>query len=528
MTAAPAAELADMPRRRAMPGAGLILLSLAGINITVLYAVASARMNLPRFFPEPGISTDFVKMLAPGWEHQTVLYVGFVLLTFGSYFVAVAVAYARRAPVPALLLWGFPALFSLTLLPMYPPTAIDMLHYHAMSRVFWVHGANPLTVPAMNFEYPIGISFMDWPSSYGPLWSILTAPAAILPGDNLLLGLYGFKLIAIASLFGCAWVIYRLVQRTRPGHESLAIMLFAWNPFVLLRVVGNGHNDLVMMFFALLALERAERRSWTWAFLWLTAAVSVKYSVALLGPPLLLYAWTHAGGDFRARVQTLAPAILLSALALVLVYAPFWAGAETFANVRRQADLSVTSTAEVLSTVVGHLRGVELRGQLLGVHEDAQSQDIARGLTRLAFIALWLPFIWLSRKSFDHLVAGSFTILFLYLLIGASWYRPWYMLWPVAIAALRPRSWLAPTLLAATFFGSFPDLIEQYRWFWRWVGTSVDRAVAAPTVVQFAVPAAIWLAGIIWFRSWHLDAVPRALRRSRSPAAEPPVGLPAR
>ena len=471
----------------------LLLLNVAGIGLAVTFALATARIPMARYFPEAAISVDFVKMLAPGWERPTVLYIGLVVVAFAWYALALAAVW-RGARVPVLLTFGFPVLFAAALLAMYPPTAVDLFHYQADARTLWVHGANPLVVPPSAFEYPIGISWMDKPSPYGPLWSLLMLPIGVLPGDNYMAGLYGLKLLAAASLLGCAALIWVLARRARPGTETLAVVLFAWNPFVLLRVVGDGHNDLVMMCFVLLALERANRASWGLAFQAITAATLIKFGAGLLGPPLLLYAWLHTPGGTRARFGALWLPLLLAGLSLVVAYAPFWKGAATFETVRGQTELTVTSTAEVLATLIGN-------------HEDPALQDVTRMATRVAFLLVYVPFLWWSRRNFDQLLIGSFTIFMLYLMVGSSWYRPWYMLWPAAIAATRPRTWLAPTLLAITFFGSFPDLIEQFRGYWPLLNRSLDRMVIAPTAVQFVPPLLVWVAGMLRYRSWRLDVV---------------------
>ncbi len=492
-------------RGRAIDRTTGVLLA-AGAGLAAVFAVATARIPLARYFPEAGITVDFVKMLGPAWETPTLEYVGVVLVTFALYFVALAVAWHTGRRIHPLLLFGMPALFALILLSMYPPTAVDMFHYQASSRVLWVHGENPLTVAPGNFPYPIGYSWAGQPAPYGPLWPILAAPAALLPGDNYLLGLYGFKLIAAASYLGCAVMIWRIVARTRPGQETLAAVLFAWNPFVLFRVVGNGHNDLVMMLFVLVAFELAHRREWRWAFLALAVSALIKYVSLLMGPPLLLYLLYQAEGDARTRLVTAGQALGLAALAVAVVFAPLWEGLSTFDTVRAEAGKMITSTPLLIGLLIS------------GPPGDPETTDQVRTVLRVVFAGLFLALTWQARRSFDHLVMASFTILFLYLLVPTGWFRPWYMLWPVTLAALRPRSWLAPCMLAISFFGCFPDLIEQYRQYWTFL-RDYTKAVAAPIVVAFVPPVLVWLAGVVRFRGWMLDGVERSEERTPEPAA---------
>ena len=105
-------------------------------------------------------------------------------------------------------------------------------------------------------------------------------------------------------------------------------------------------------------------------------------------------------------------------------------------------------------------------------------------------------------------------MLALYLFLAAGWFRPWYLLWPVTFAALRPRSWLTPMLLAITFAGSFPDLVEQYRVEWGRIPAAYIGLVAAPVVVAFVPPVVVWVTGIVHSRGWMLgvDSEPSVAR----------------
>ena len=59
-------------------------------------------------------------------------------------------------------------------------------------------------------------------------------------------------------------------------------LLFGWSPFVVFRAVGNGHNDIVMMAFALgLRLYVAMQGRWRWAMPLLALSILVKFSTAL-------------------------------------------------------------------------------------------------------------------------------------------------------------------------------------------------------------------------------------------------------
>ncbi|MEX2446044.1 MAG: glycosyltransferase 87 family protein [Dehalococcoidia bacterium] len=480
----------------------LIAISAWGAGLVVVFALSSWRLSLVEFFPgEAAEALDFTKIIGE-WPAATAQYVGVVVSAFALYLAAVALTWRRRLRLPPVVLFGFPVLFALALVPMYPPTASDLIHYHGSSRVLWAHGFNPLTVPPGEFSYPVTYYWSGQPTPYGPAWSLLSGVVTWPAGEHALAALHGFKVLAAASYLGCAYVVWRLVARLWPGDETLAVVAFAWNPFVLYRVVGNGHNDLVMMLCVLLGLAAFEQRRWTAGMVAVTLSVLVKYVGLLLAPLFVLYLWQHAGPRWRDRVRAVAEAGAWSALVAALTFLPFWEGLSTFDTVRAESEKLITSTAIAISVAqTGHPDDVGLHRAALGV-------------LRWTFVAIAALLWWQSRHDTPRLIAASFSVLMLYLLLAAGWFRPWYLLWPVAVAALAPRSWLTVVVLAVTFFGSFADLIEQYRVHWD-LTADYTRAVLAPILVVWVPLVAAWAAGILRWGSWSMGLDARAQPRGR-------------
>lgn len=501
--AAPAQQLTSGVGLVARPRAAERVLWITGALLVSAFLAATARIPLHRWFPDAGVSLGFPQIMSDDWRRNALEYAGFVAVTFGLYAVALFAVWRGRPRVRTVLVFGFPVLFCAALVFMYPPTAADVFHYHADARTMWVFDRNPLTVAPAATGYVMAISWADQPSPYGPLWTLLTAPVAIPAGDHWYAGLLGFKLLASLSLLSCVWLVYRLVRRTRPGWELVAVVLFAWNPFVLVRVAGNGHNDLVMMFFVLLSLERAERRDWLCAFPALTAGVLVKFAPVLLGPPLLLFALWQSEGDLWQRVRGLVPAAVVSVALAVLVYAPFWAGTDTFA-------VPVDGSSNKMITSLPML--IQFRLETVAGMANDSATAMAKYLTRGLFLLLYLPLVWQARRDFTRLVGASATVLFLYLLIAAGWYRPWYVLWPLVLLALLTGSWYTVLFLALSFANAFPDLVEQYRMHWEWLAVDGWRAFAAPVVTQSWLPVLIWWLGLLLWKTWFFDTTGSAAR----------------
>jgi len=114
-------------------------------------------------------------------------------------------------------------------------------------------------------------------------------------------------------------------------------------------------------------------------------------------------------------------------------------------------------------------------------------------------------------------LAGA-AALFAYLVLAVTWFRPWYFLWPLALAALRPRSGLAAVFLVTSFAAAFPSLIEQYRF----EVVPADWDDLSAVVVGFGPPVIAWAIAAAWTRSWALGAAASEAEATPVPARTSP------
>jgi len=76
---------------------------------------------------------------------------------------------------------------------------------------------------------------------------------------------------------------------TSAGKIGAAVLCFGWNPLVLWETAGNGHNDSLMMMFALLAILCLLSEVWPLAFTFLACSVLVKYVSLVLLPVFIVW-----------------------------------------------------------------------------------------------------------------------------------------------------------------------------------------------------------------------------------------------
>lgn len=487
-------------RQDVLPAAVMIVCGLASAGVYLSFTI---RMSLTEYFPGPGYSIDFKDMLGADWVANTRYLYGCFAVLFGLWFGALWAA--ARLPVRLTLgiCFGGLALFAGILASVYPFMAVDFFHNLGDGRLLWRYGINPM-VNGPGSHFPIGISFGDNPSAYGPLWYLLLAPPVKLGGDNYLRSLILLKLWMAVFLVIATVLTWQIAKRLSPGREGLACVLLAWNPYVVHRVLANGHNDVLMMCFTLLAVWMALERRWTWVAPALACAVLVKYTILLATPAFLVAALRLPPGERRRALLRLFDGWLIGAGLILLAFLPFWVGLDTFDSIRWQAGLYITSTPMLVGYFLERWADIQ--------HVDAE--PLATRVMTLLFLGFTLALYLRQRRGPVALIATCVLVMLGYILIATNWFRPWYFLWAVLLTPLLPGRWWIIITVAISVGGLTPDVIEQYRNNMAWLRTDYFWLLAAPVLTAFLPPAIAVLAGYI------------ATLRREMDAAEPPDHTP--
>jgi alpha-1,6-mannosyltransferase len=326
------------------------------------------------------------------------------------------------------LLIGGSVLFAAVLLPGYPILSNDIFKYVFDGRILAVYGENPFVrVPA---DYPDD-RFYDlvyWKAvvnAHGPIWRVLEAASAQAGGERCAGAILAMKVWPTLAYGGTVAALYLLLRRLQPERAFIGALAYAWCPLVLLEELQNGHNDVVAALPTLLAVVAAQAGRWRVAFPLLALGFLVKPLAALLGPVLLVAAWRAGKSDRRDAVIGIGVATAV----VVVAYAPFLTGLATFQGLER-SDLFSASPAELLILALGGA----------GVSLD-RAMAVSRAVTTGAFLVLaGVILVALWRRAVSVSVASA-ALLLAYLLIGAQWFNPWYLLWllPIALVSPEPR-----------------------------------------------------------------------------------------
>ncbi|HET8980367.1 MAG TPA: hypothetical protein VFN87_19605 [Solirubrobacteraceae bacterium] len=418
-----------------------------------------------------------------------VTFVGGLGVLFVLY--ALALRESRRLPARQALpaVFAIAAGLGLLMALMYPVNAIDLFIYAVRSHLFTAHGVDPNAITPSTFRgdpwVPFAGGWVNAVSPYGPLWNLLAAPVTWLAGDRLGAALFGFKALALAAYLAGGWAVAG-ATRDRPAGTPSGALFYLWNPLVLWEGVGNGHNDLVVAFLLALSLLAWTRHRDDWVIPPLVLATLVKYVTALLLPLAVVALWRRVpAGPDRRRLVLLTLGV--SVLAAIVALSPFFDVVAVWRSVRDQQNIILSSPLELALTLPALLNrfpagAIERWGMGLGEAATLLALGVAA-------LALW------TRPA--RLAAACFEVLYVFLLLATWNFRPWYLIWLVAAAAVLPGRWpaLRTALWTAGALGGYAVLI----WLRAWWGNGHDlRLVAVAVGVIFAPTALATLAELGW------------------------------
>src|SRR5208283_4768190 len=129
-----------------------------------------------------------------------------------------------------------------------PLLSTDVFSYQAYARIWATYGANPYLsgphIMALDSLYPfVGAKWVNTPSVYGPLFTLLSVPMA---NASIAASALAFKTVAAIASLATVALLWN-ASRLRGLNPVRAVALFGLNPLVVIYGVGGGHNDLMML-----------------------------------------------------------------------------------------------------------------------------------------------------------------------------------------------------------------------------------------------------------------------------------------
>jgi hypothetical protein len=392
---------------------------------------------------------DLGKITGYRWA-SAGLYLGLIAGLYGLYWIGYVLV--ARGAVRLATVFGFGALFCFELLWAYPATAADVFGYIAHGRLLALHHVNPFLLAPNAFPGDDIVRYLAYPnepSQYGPVCVLLGGALALIAHDNLLTEILLYKGIAALAQIAGAGVVFAIARRLgadRP-RASASAYLYLWNPMLLWEMVGNAHNDGIMMLMGLGAawLFVAHRDLLVMPVLVLGGLVKVP--VVLIAPVLFLGVW------HRNKARAIESALLAAVLAGV-VYRPFWSGLDTLTALHR-TDLFTASLGSVLRLSLAPSLGIP----------EATLVARAISLSAFAVVAVVAALAAIRARTSRDILRLAYVTLFGGLLLATTWFQAWYVVWPFGLGAAlaEPRRHAEVALL------SLGGLLQYFVFIYLWV-----------------------------------------------------------
>jgi hypothetical protein len=273
---------------------------------------------------------------------------------------------------------------------------------HAPSDPAVAHLQDPAIYPHINHK--------EYPAIYPPLNQYIFALSTIISPTISAMNMT----FLLFDLLTMGLLILILRKRQLPLSR---IIIYAWNPLVIMEFAGSGHLDSAGIFFLMLALYLFTRkRSWSPA-LALALSFLIKFIPLLFLPFLLI----------RRKVITLS----IFVASVIILYLPFVdAGKKLFESLLAYSEHWVFNASLYELILCSGL-----------------SPLTARGISALVVLLLVIMlFFHYAQKEGDEQKESTYYIGFVVLgcfLLLSPTVHPWYLCWMVPFLVIFPnRAWI--------------------------------------------------------------------------------------
>ncbi|MCL2110521.1 hypothetical protein FWH30_03005 [Microgenomates group bacterium] len=337
----------------------------------------------------------------------------------------------------------------------FPALSTDIFSYMASDRVLTAHQANVWQVSPDNFPDDPFVELADWTDTtrvYGLVNQLIYTPLSFLAGDNFLLTLLLYKTVALAGFIALTFFLTTASSSSTPLATSARAILF--NPLFLLEIVGNSHNDIFMIIFAIFSIHFFLKEKYFLSALMAALSIQVK---------LLFLVWVGLALIQLLRRQKIKPLAIFSAAFISFNALCFL--------IMQTSPLVFLERVLFNSTVLWQSLSQVLQ-QYFALNWGRVGLVILFGL-----ILFCISVVWHKKHSAS---ASSALFFLIYLLFFMSAYWNWYCLWLVMFLPFIANKklfftwqiWTLTSLFAYPllwlsyrfFFGGFFWPILQYLW----------------------------------------------------------------
>ena len=361
-----------------------------------------------------------------------VVYVGLCLLMLAWWRLGRLVR-SGQGPTMRELLITF-AWWSAPLLVTMPIFSRDVYSYLAQGTMT-VLGVDAYHYGPQVFGGPLAVDiptiWQTTPAPYGPVFLSLAADVTSITGESAWLGVLGMRALA---LVGIALMIFATPRLARLAgvEERFAVWLGVLNPLVIVHLVGDAHNDALMIGLMMAGLTLAiERRPAAGAVLvTLAALVKAPGGLALI---FIVPLWA---AQLSGRARFVRAALAAGGIGVATVVATTELAGTGYGWVSALDTPTLAHTWTSITTDLGHWSGVLADALGFAIADQMLAGWRLAGLAVAGTICLFM-----LRKHRANPAMGVGLGLAAVLALGPV-VHPWYLLWaivPLAAAATTEK-----------------------------------------------------------------------------------------
>ena len=391
------------------------------------------------------LSTGIVLLSGPFWaafRSTWPVWVGASFLAGAGLFLL----WHRDALSMRAVLWGA-LILRLAYFPVGPGLTDDLFRYIWDGWIQW-EGINPYRfapsdsalAPYQNTALYEALNSQEYYSVYPPLSQLFFAVGGLFYDGSWTTSYYVLKALFVGVEFGGVVVLARLTRARN-------VLLYAWNPLVLVETAGQGHTETLLVLLLLAAVWAVRRRRGALASLTIAGAGLVKIYPFALGPFLLRrFGWR---------------AVWPGALLVVGISLPY-AAPYALPHIKASADLF----AELFEFNAGPYYAVK---HVLWAWTGADWSKTIGPFFRGLFLAS-LPVLYGLDAWYKWSFQRACLVLVGTLFVLSTTVHPWYLLPVIALGVMGRRpSW--PWLwLGICSLGTYLFYVDGPYWVWIWMG----------------------------------------------------------
>src|SRR3990167_5652353 len=290
----------------------LFLYSFTQVDLNLTLSQFSLWQIAQKFFQQIGY---FNRSLS------TSFYILIVLLLFGFYFLFLSLASKNK--ISKSQIWFLAIISTIILSFSYNAFSYDLFNYMFDAKIITHYGQNPYLHKALDFPSDPMLNFMRWTHRnypYGPSWLILTVPLSFIGFNFFLPTFFLFKFLGSLSFLGIAYFTAKILKKISPKNELFGLSLFVFNPLIIIEGLVSSHNDLPMIFFAVLSLYLLINKKHFTSVLSLLFSIGIKFATVFLLPIFLYPIFTKNKNqiDWAKVLNYIIPLMIISLVLVIM------------------------------------------------------------------------------------------------------------------------------------------------------------------------------------------------------------------